>query len=266
MDDYEERFGGVARLVGREGAARLRSARVAVIGIGGVGTWAVEALARSGVGSLTLMDLDEICVTNVNRQLHALDGQLGKSKVAAMGERVHSIWAGCEVILEPRFLTAANVREVLGRGFDAIVDAIDSVDSKCCLVAACREMGVPVVTCGAAGGKSDATKVRVADVAEATNDRLLRRLRKKLRQEYGFPRDETIPFGIAAVHSVENAVYPWSDGRVCSTVEPGAGARINCDAGLGTAAFVTGTFGLAAAGEVVRLLTQPRPENPVEPP
>ena len=260
MDDYDERFGGVARLVGREGASRLRSARVAVIGIGGVGTWAVEALARSGVGSLTLVDLDEVCITNVNRQLHAFDGQIGRSKVAAMGERVRSIWAGCEVIQEPRFLTAANVREILARGFDAVIDAIDSVDSKCSLVAACREVGIPVVTCGGAGGKRDSTKVRVADVTEATNDRLLRRLRKKLRQDYGFSRDETIRFGIPSVYSVENAVYPWSDGRICSTVEPGAGARINCDAGLGTAAFVTGAFGLAAAGEVVRLLTAQLPK------
>lgn len=257
MDDYEVRFGGVARLVGRLGAERLRAAHVAVVGMGGVGTWAVEALARSGIGSLTLIDLDEICITNVNRQLHALDGQIGRSKVAAMGERVRSIWPGCELVLEERFLSAANARELLGRGCDVVVDAIDSVDAKCCLVAHCREMGLRVVTCGGAGGKRDATKVRVADLTHATNDRLLKRLRKKLRQDYGFPRTDR-ELGIPAVYSKENAVYPWSDGRVCSSVEPGNESRINCDTGLGTAAFVTGTFGLAAAGEVVRWLSETR--------
>ena len=231
---------------------RACEARVAVVGMGGVGTWAVEALARSGIGCLTLIDLDEVCVTNVNRQLHALDGQIGRPKVAVMGERVRCVWAGCELILEERYLTAGNVRELLGRDYDAVVDAIDQVDAKCCLIATCREMALRVVTCGGAGGKRDATKVRVADLTQATNDRLLRRLRKKLRQDYGFPRDVEEVLGIPAVFSEENAVYPWSDGRVCSSVEPGNESRINCDAGLGTAAFVTGAFGLAAAGEVVR--------------
>lgn len=256
MDDYRERFGGVARLVGRRGAERLRGSRVAVVGMGGVGTWAVEALARSGIGGLALIDLDEVCISNVNRQLHALDGQFGRSKVAAMGERIRTIWPGCELVLEERFLSPGNARELLGRGYDAVVDAIDSVEAKCCLLANCREMALRVVTCGGAGGKRDATKVRVADLTKATNDRLLRRVRKKLRQEYAFPRQVDENLAISAVFSEENAVYPWSDGRVCSSVEPGNESRINCDAGLGTAAFVTGAFGLAAAGEVVRQLVQ----------
>jgi len=254
MGEYEDRFGGVARLVGSAGAARLRGARVAVVGVGGVGTWAVEALARSGVGALTLIDLDDVCLTNVNRQLHALEGQIGRPKVAVMGERVRSIWPGCEVLAEERFLSAANAEELLGGGYDAVVDAIDSVDAKCCLLATCRDLGVPMVTCGGAGGKRDPTRIRAADLSEVTHDRLLKRVRKKLRQEHGFPRGERVPAKIPAIYSVENAVYPWSDGRVCAAVEPGSGSRIDCDTGLGTAAFVTGAFGLAAAAEVVRLL------------
>lgn len=258
MEEYEQRFGGVRRLVGAVAAERLRAARVAVVGIGGVGSWAVEALARSGIGSLTLIDLDEVCITNVNRQLHALEGQFGRPKVEVMGERVRSIWPGCDLKLEEKFLSAANACELLGKGYDAVVDAIDQMEAKRSLVAACREMRIRVVVCGGAGGKRDGTKVRVADLAKVTHDRLLRRLRRELRQEHGFPREEGTDMGVSAVYSEENAVYPWSDGRICSSAEPGSGARINCDNGLGTAAFVTGAFGLAAAGEVVRWLAQER--------
>lgn len=252
--DYEDRFGGLGRLYGGEVLKRLRSANVCVAGVGGVGSWAVEALARSGVGKLTMIDLDDICVTNVNRQLHALDGKIGKSKVAVMAERVATIHPTCEVKCEEVFFTSANADVLLAPDFDFVIDAIDALEHKCLLLAKCRERGITVVTCGGAGGKSDPTAVKVADLRDATNDRLLRAVRRELKREFGFSRDELESFGIAAVYSTENAVFPWSDGTVYETSEPGTESRLNCDAGLGTASFVTGTFGFAAAGEVVRRL------------
>ncbi len=258
-NDYADRFGGIGRLYGNEAQNRLATAHVCVVGIGGVGSWAVEALARSGIRKLTMIDLDDICVTNVNRQLHALDGQIGRPKVQAMRERVIAIHPTCQVEAREVFFTAANADELLAPGFDYVVDAIDTLDHKCLLLAKCRERNIPVVTCGGAGGKRDPTTVRVADLVRATNDPLLRTVRRTLRREYDFPRAENEPFGITSVFSIENVVYPWSDGQVCEGKEPGAETRLNCDAGLGTASFLTGAFGFAAASAVVANLGSAKP-------
>lgn len=253
-EDYLDRFSGIGRLFGVEALERLRAARVAVVGIGGVGSWTVEALARSGIGGITLIDLDDICVTNVNRQLHALDGQIGRTKVGVMAERVAAIHPGCEIDAREQFFTKENAEQVLGPGFDFVVDAIDEIDHKTLLIAECHARQIPIVTCGGAGGKRNTGAVRTADLNHATNDPLLKQVRKKLRREFGFPVDENVEFGVRAVFSNENPVYPWTDGSVCETKEPGAAVRLNCDFGYGTAAFVTGAFGFAAASETVRLL------------
>ncbi|HWY78608.1 MAG TPA: tRNA threonylcarbamoyladenosine dehydratase, partial [Verrucomicrobiae bacterium] len=163
MSDLDERFGGIARLYGPEGLARLRRAHVCVVGIGGVGSWAVEALARSGVGELTLIDLDDVCVSNVNRQLHALDGQIGRPKVEVMAARACAINPECIVHPIAAFFTQANAKELLTPRFDYVLDAIDSSSKKCLLIASCREMGIPVLTAGAAGGRRNPALVRVAD-------------------------------------------------------------------------------------------------------
>lgn len=234
---------------------RLRAAHIAVIGIGGVGTWTAEALARSGVGELTLIDLDEICVTNINRQLHALDGQIGKPKATALAERLRLINPEIVVREEIAFFTEATAERLLEPGFGCIVDAIDSVKQKAFLIATCKERGIPIVASGGAGGKSDPSKLSTADLAFATNDRLLRLIRKELRRNYDFPPEITkAPFGIPAVYSTENARFPWSDGTVREDPEPGSELRLNCDSGFGTSAPVTGAFGLTAAAEAIRLL------------
>lgn len=255
MNDFETRFGGLARLYGRAGLEKLRTAHVGVIGIGGVGTWAAEALARSGVGALTLVDLDEVCVTNINRQLHALTETVGRAKVEVMAERIRAINPDCRVTAEQQFFNTQTADALLAPGFDFVLDAIDSVANKTLLLAACRERRLPVVACGGAGGRRDGTQVRTADLARVTHDRLLAEVRKRLRKEHGFPADGKA-MGIDCVFSAEAPVFPQPDGSVCENraeIQDGEdGTRLNCNGGLGSATFVTGAFGFAAAGLVVK--------------
>jgi tRNA A37 threonylcarbamoyladenosine dehydratase len=262
-EDYFVRFGGISRLYGSQALERFRAARVAVIGIGGVGSWTVEALARSGIGHLTLVDLDEICVTNVNRQLHAMDGQIGRQKTEAMAERVRAISPSCEVEILPTFFGERNAAEILDRRFDAVVDAIDTVRQKSLLLALCRERGIPIVTCGAAGGRRDPSRIRVADLAHTIQDALLMQVRKQLRSHHGFPKAATgkkpKKFGIPAIFTEEAAAYPQCDGSVSTEKPEGSNLRLSCESGYGTAAPVTATFGLIAASQVLEKLAESSP-------
>lgn len=257
-DDYEARFGGLARLLGREALARLRAAHVAVVGVGGVGSWTAEALARGGVGAVTLIDLDEVCVSNVNRQLHALDCQIGRPKVVVLAERIRAINPGCRVDAVQEFFVASNAERLLAPAepFTVVVDAIDSVAHKARLLAACVARGLPVVTTGGAGGKRDGTRLRIGDLGESGGDDLLRQVRKTLRKEHGFAGGEGHRYGVRAVWSTEAPVYPWADGTCAASPEPGSSTRLDCAAGLGAAMWVTAAFGLAAAQEAVRLVTE----------
>jgi tRNA threonylcarbamoyladenosine dehydratase len=251
---WDLRFGGVVRLYGRASKDRFRSARVLIIGIGGVGTWVAEALARSGIGHLGLMDMDDVCVTNTNRQLHAVADAIGRSKTSAMADRLRAIHPEIVLTEWTEFFSSSNQDQVRRDDWDMVVDAIDAVPAKCQLLAHCRSRGLPVVTCGGAGGKRDGTQVRVADLARTIQDPLLRQVRKRLRKEHGFPAGETESFGIPAVYSAEPPVFPWADGTVCPSPEEGSSLRLDCSSGFGTAAHVTGAFGLAAAGVVLREL------------
>jgi tRNA threonylcarbamoyladenosine dehydratase len=250
-DGYAQRFGGIARLYGTAGLAKLRAAHVCVIGVGGVGSWAVEALARSGVGALAMIDLADVCVTNVNRQLPALDGQIGRAKADVLAERVALINPECRVTGVQEFFTAASAARLLEVRYDFVIDATDKLANKCAIITACRERGIPVLTMGGAGGKRDGTAVRVADLAHTEQDELLRQVRRKLRRECGFPRDVRMDFGVPCVFSPEQPVYPWSGGICASEPEPGGSLTLDCATGFGTATFVTGAFGFAAAGAVV---------------
>ncbi len=253
MSDYAHRFGGIGRLYGEQALARLAQAHVCVIGIGGVGSWAAEALARSGIGQLSLIDLDEVCVTNVNRQIHALDGTVGRSKAQVMAERIRVINPHCQVWPRVQFFTADSAPAILSQPFDAVVDAIDSVSSKCLLLAECRRLGIPVITTGGAGGKCDPTRVMVADISRVAGDRLIRKVRTRLRREYGFPRSDRL-FDIDCVFSAEAQTYPDPDGGICALPAPGESLRLDCGSGFGTASFVTGTFGFVAAAQVVKVM------------
>ena len=253
MDPYERRFGGIGRLYGLPGLQRLRKAHVAVVGVGGVGSWAVEALARSGVGELTLIDLDDVCISNVNRQLHALDGELGKPKVEVLERRVKAINPECKVHALHSFLLKSNVTEILQMPFQAVVDAIDSPSRKCVLIAECHKRGLYVVTTGGAGGRRDPTAVEVTDLAFTSHDRLLDEVRRQLRGTYGFPRGDR-PFGVECVLSREAPFFPTADGSVCCDRSTAVDLRLDCSSGYGTASFVTGTFGFVAASRVVQKL------------
>ena len=172
MDSYAKRFGGIGRLYGKEGLDLIRRAHVCVVGLGGVGSWAVEALARPA-GALTLVDLDDVCISNVNRQLHALDGELGRPKVEVMARRVRAINPDCVVHPMQAFFLKSNADEILQTRFDYVLDAFDSPSRKCVLIALCRERGIPVITSGAAAGRRDPTAVEVIDLAYSSHDRLL---------------------------------------------------------------------------------------------
>jgi len=239
--DHERRFGGVARLYGEAGAARLRAAHVAVVGIGGVGSWSAEALARTGVGRITLIDLDMLAESNANRQIHALDDLWGKAKVEAMRERILAINPGCAVRCVEDFVTPDNAPRLLAGDYSVVIDAIDQARAKVAMAAHCRRHGLPLVIAGAAGGQSDPTRVRLADLSETIQDPLLAKVRAQLRREHGFPRGGG-KFGIAAVFSSEPLRYPAN--AACAA--PAAPAGLNC-AGFGSSVCVTSVFGMAAA-------------------
>lgn len=251
--DFERRFGGIARLYGEPGLARITAGHVCVIGIGGVGSWAAEALARSAVGHITLIDLDHVAESNTNRQIHALDGEFGKAKVQAMAERIRAINPACRVTGIEDFVTAENVAQLLPP-CDVVLDAIDNVRAKAALIAHCRDAGIFIVTTGGAGGRRDPTRIQVADLARTTQDPLASTLRARLRKEYGFTREAKKKFGIECVFSDEPVVRPESSEPVCAADdEPGSiqvPQGLNC-AGYGSAVTVTATFGLVAAARVL---------------
>ncbi|MBE2257453.1 MAG: tRNA threonylcarbamoyladenosine dehydratase [Candidatus Accumulibacter sp.] len=248
--DPERRFGGIARLYGAAALQRFQRSHVAIVGIGGVGSWAAEALARSAIGHITLIDLDMINESNVNRQVHALDGEFGKAKVGAMAQRIHAINPACVVTEVEDFVTPENVDTILGGAFDQVLDAIDQVRTKAAMIAWSRRRGTPLITAGGAGGQVDPTRIQIADLAFSIQDPLLARVRSLLRREYAFTREPKKKFGITAVFSSEPLRYP----APASAGEPAcASSGLNC-AGFGSSVCVTAAFGLLAAGEVLRTL------------
>lgn len=244
--DHARRFGGVSRLYGETGAQRLRDAHVAVVGIGGVGSWSAEALARTGVGRITLIDLDMVAESNANRQIHALDDVWGKAKVDAMAERIAAINPDCDIRCIEDFVTAENVGEMLIDDLSAIIDAIDQARVKVAMIAHCHARRLPIVVAGAAGGQLDPTRVAVSDLSQTIQDPLLAKVRSQLRRAHGFPRDGR-KFGVTAVYSSEALRYPKADAS-CA-VGP-ASTGLNC-AGFGSSVCVTAAFGMTAAAHIM---------------
>jgi tRNA A37 threonylcarbamoyladenosine dehydratase len=229
----ESRFGGIDRLYGAGSAARLARAHVAVVGLGGVGSWAAEALARAGIGVLTLIDADEVCVSNVNRQSHALEGEFGRAKVDVVGARLRAINPQLRVQSLAQFVTVGNLEELLGTGYDAVIDACDALRVKVAMIAFCRRRKIPIVVSGSAGGRSDPTLITARDLSKTEHDILLGLVRK-------------------------NVNYPQPDGSVCKTrsgLDEGA-LKLDCAGGLGAAMHVTATFGMVAASRAIERLLQ----------
>ncbi|MBL8311930.1 MAG: tRNA threonylcarbamoyladenosine dehydratase [Burkholderiales bacterium] len=241
-DEAARRFGGLIRLYGDAGFARIRAAHAVVVGIGGVGSWAAEALARSGVGTLTLIDLDVVAESNLNRQAHATLANLGRNKVDAMRDRIASFAPTCQVVTVDDFVTPENVAQRVPAAATLVIDAIDQVRAKAALVAHCAARGQPVVVCGGAGGKTDPSCFTVADLAQTAHDALLAKLRVALRRDYGFPRGER-KFRVSAVYSTEPQAAAPEDG----------GAGLAC-AGYGSAMHMTASMGLMAAGVALKRL------------
>src|SRR3569623_1073030 len=253
--DFERRFGGVARLYGAAALTRFMHAHVCVIGVGGVGSWVVEALARSAIGSITMIDLDNVAESNVNRQIHALTDTLGMAKVAALSERIAQINPLCRVIEVEDFITAGNLDQMVGvRRFDYVIDAIDDVRAKTALIANCREKGIRLITIGGAGGQTDPTRIEIRDLSRTEQEPLLAKVRKRLRAQHGFPRGTKNKFGIDAVFSTEPVRLPEA-GEACEAAASRALTGLNC-AGFGSSMVVTASFGLVAASQVLRKLGQ----------
>ena len=263
MSDYSLRFGGIRRLYGQHGANVIQQAHFCVIGIGGVGSWVAEALARNGIGQITLIDLDDICTTNINRQIHALTETIGQSKVEVMAERIKQINPECRVNIVEDFVTVENLASLISNDFDYVIDAIDSVDIKTRLIAFCKRYKVPIITIGGAGGQVDPSKIAITDLSKTYQDPLLAKVKNQLRREFNFPRADLAKankrkFSIDAVFSTEQLRYPADDneGEVClakpNTANGEQGSmRLDCQSGFGATTHVTASFAFFAVGKAI---------------
>ena len=245
VDNYEQRFGGIGRLYTPEGLSKLRQAHVCVIGIGGVGFWAVEALARTGIGKITMIDMDDICVTNINRQIHAMTGTVAQLKTESMKERVERINPECVVEIIDDFISPENIPEYLNRGYDYVIDAIDSVKTKAALIAYCKRNKIKLITTGGAGGQTDPSQIQIADLSKTIQDPLASKVRSLLRKEYNFSQNPKRKFGVDCVFSTQPLIFPKM-GESCEI-----SATMNCANGFGAVTMVTATFGFFAVSRVV---------------
>ncbi len=252
MVDLQHRFGGIQRLYGLEAFEIITQANICVVGIGGVGTWVAEALARTGVGKITLIDMDDVCETNINRQIVALDSTVDEAKVDVMAARIADINPDCECRVIDDFIGPNNLAEYLDQGFDYVIDACDSIKAKASMIYWCKRNKVPVLTIGGAGGQKDPSKIQVGDLAFTEADPLAAKLRSTLRRHYGFSQNKKRKFGVDCVYSLEQLVYPHPDGSVCQAkTENVAGAKMDCSRGFGAVSFVTGSFAFVAVSRVL---------------
>ena len=249
-ENFLDRFSGIQRLYGNHGLERLHQAHVLIVGLGGVGSWVAESLVRSGVGHITLMDYDEICISNTNRQIHTLSQTLGQLKIAALAERLKNINPDIQTELIPQRFDADTVELALKSPPTYVVDAIDTLKFKCLLLSECHRRKIPVVTVGSSGGRVDPAQIKVADLYQTGNDPLLQQTRKKLRRHFDFPdnKKKHREIGIQCVYSTENQRFP--DG------ETSMKGPLDCKSGYGSISFVTGAMGFHAAALVVRSIVE----------
>jgi tRNA A37 threonylcarbamoyladenosine dehydratase len=255
---FEHRFGGLFRLYGKTAMQALRSAHILIVGVGGVGSWVGEALARSGIGHLTLVDWDDICFSNTNRQIHAMTGTAGRAKVDILAERIQLINPECKVSAIREFYSDKNADELITADLSYVVDAIDKKNAKIHLITQCKNMGIPVIVSGGAGGRIDPSQIRTTDLRDSYNDPLLAACRKQLRKNIpGMHLKHKKKFQIPCVFSAEPIRYPHPDGGICME-KPNAGdgpKQLDCQFGFGSATFLTGSFGFAMAARIINDLT-----------
>jgi len=252
-ENYLLRFAGVGRLYGVDKLPALAAAHFVVVGIGGVGTWVAEALARSGIGTITLIDLDDICISNTNRQLHTLNSVIGQQKTEVMAARLREINPEITVHEVMDFVSKRNVMELIKPGeHHVVIDAADSANAKSHMIAYCRRNKVQIVTVGSAGGKRDPRQITSADLRLTQNDPLLAKVRNQLRRLHNISRNPKRPMQVEAVYSEEQMLYPDGEGGVCSTKSfDGSSAKLDCSGGFGASTMITSTFGMVAASRAI---------------
>jgi tRNA A37 threonylcarbamoyladenosine dehydratase len=251
-DNTASRFSGLARLYGNDGLNKLLRANIVVVGIGGVGSWSAEALARSAVGKITLIDLDDIALSNVNRQIHSLTSTIDESKVAVMKQRILDINPECKVTAIEDFVTTDTLQEYINDSYDLVIDAVDSIKAKAAMIAFCKRNKIKIITVGGAGGQIDPLQVRCNDLAKTIQDPLAAKLRSELRRFHNFSKNPKRNFGVECVYSTEQLRYPQADGSVCfeKSQQQGAG-KMDCATGFGAFVGVTATFGFVAASRAI---------------
>lgn len=251
-----KRFGGIARLYGDKGLTKLSKAHICVIGIGGVGSWVAESLARTAVGFITLIDLDVVSESNINRQLVATQDQIGRDKTQVMKERILQINPLCKVTVVDEFIDQQNIPSLIHDGFNYVIDCIDDFRTKSALIAHCKRSKINILTTGGAGGQIDPGKVQQCDLSRTQHDVLLAKTRKLLRQEYGFARNLKRTFGVPCVYSNEQLVYPDGQGGLSPQRPPAdpnntTSNALNCAGGIGSITHVTGSFAFMASAFVL---------------
>lgn len=251
-DQYQQSFDGLSRIFGQPALAYLKQAHFCIVGIGGVGSWSAEVAARSGIGKITLIDHDDIELSNINRQIHTTLNSLGKSKVKVMQQRILSINPECECTAIDDFISHANLEKFNFKQFDYVIDAIDHVIHKTALIHHCRRYKIPLVTTGGAGGLTDPTCIQYSDLTKTYNDSLLAKVRSNLRQQYGYSRNPKRSYGIDCVYSTQQSLYPSQNGTV-SYEKPimEHSTTLDCATGLGAFAPVTASFGMAAVSRAL---------------
>jgi len=259
LANSSRRFGGIARLYGDQGLLHLSKAHVCVIGIGGVGSWVAESLARSAIGTLTLIDLDVVSESNINRQLVATSDNIGRDKILVMKDRIAQINPSCEVRAVDEFISRNNLNELIKPEYDYVVDCIDDFRTKAALINYCCRQKIKILTVGGAGGQVDPLKIKQSDLSRTQHDVLLARTRKLLRQDYGFARNLKRTFGVPCVYSDEQLVYPDGVGgvtpqRPVNDSQSELSNALNCAGGMGSITHVTGTFAFVAAGFITTQL------------
>ena len=250
-------FGGIQRLYGLKGFEAISKAKIAVVGIGGVGSWAAECLGRTGVGQIALIDLDDISQSNINRQLHSLHSTVEASKVEVMKQRLLDINPDCRITAIEDFVTDETITEYISKEYDVVIDAVDSIKAKACMIAFCKRNKIKVITVGGAGGQVDPTQILVSDLAKTIQDPLAAKLRSELRRNYNFSKNPKRNFGVECVYSTEQLRYPRQDGTVGFDKQSQEGSgKMDCSSGFGSFVGVTSNFGMIAASRAIKHITK----------